>query len=288
MIVVAEETKDLNVMRYFPLGMRKYLYKLKLDEIEEIRLRRLKPVMIKTSSGKFPLKSNGVPIICDEKMLDETVLKIFENSFYTYKERASKGYITLEGGHRVGIAASFTKDTFGNLSVSDVSGLNFRIAHQHYGVSDSVLSQLGDGKSLKNTLIISPPGCGKTTFLCDMVRNISHMGVSVCVVDERSELFSLYNGIPSYDTGDNTDILDNIPKKEGMEIALRTLSPDVIVTDEIGRGEEEIIRYITKCGVSVIASVHGDKNNVPKSITELFENKIYIDAEHIAHIEVKI
>ena len=179
----------------------------------------------------------------------------------------------------MGIAGSYSTDENNNLCIREVSGLNFRVAKEHKGVSDKVFPCIYNNGNIKNTIIISPPGCGKTTLLRDIVRSLSCSGVNVSVVDERHELFSMHNGVPSFECGPFTDVIDNCSKSQGMEMALRTLSPQVIVTDEAGSSELDIIRYIMNCGIKVITTLHGDKYT-SSDYKNSFEKVIFLDYGH--------
>ena len=141
--------------------------------------------------------------------------------------------------------------------IENISGLNYRLARQIMGAADGVIDSIINGRTIRSTLIIAPPNMGKTTLLRDAVRQISARGFKVSVVDERSEISGIYDGTIMYDLGPNTDVLDNSPKAEGIMMMLRSMSPDVIATDEIGgAGDMEAIVAAAVRGVSVIATVH--------------------------------
>ncbi len=265
MFIASEETYENSIINYIPKSIRKYLYTINTDAVEEIRMRKNMPVTVKTGDGHFILSKNGRlarisenPVIATSAEVENAVMLISENSFYSVSDKMAKGYITLEGGHRIGIAGSYSVSDDNMVGIVNVSGLNYRIAREITGVSDGFSDKIYNNGNVKNTLIISPPGYGKTTFLRDLIRSLSYKGLSVSVVDERHELFAMYNGVPAFDTGPFTDVLDNCGKTRGMEIALRTLSPQVIATDEIGAGEADVLKYIMKSGISVIATMHTD------------------------------
>ena len=180
-----------------------------------------------------------------------------------------------------------------------ISFLNIRVSHQIIGAADSILPFLYEDKKLCNTLLISMPGIGKTTLLRDMVRQVSDgnsyaKGMTVGVVDERSEIAGCFKGVAQNDLGIRTDVLDACPKALGMMLLLRSMAPKVIAVDEIGdRGDEEMIRQVTRCGVRVMATIHGnDMEDLQNSMIgrHLFEEKIfdrYIVLERVEKEKIK-
>lgn len=204
------------------------------------------------------------------------------------KAKSVIGYITIKGGHRVGIAGNvlFTEGKVSN--VNYISSLNFRISRQVIGCSTKALKHILDveNNTIYNTLIVSPPGAGKTTLLRDLIRkisngmeNIKYKGKTIGVVDERGELAAMYKGIPQNDIGLKTDILDNIPKSVGMTMLIRSMSPQIIVADEIGNKEDvEAIHYAICCGIKGIFTAHGgsiEDLNLNPAISELIKRHIF-------------
>ena len=139
--------------------------------------------------------------------------------------------------------------------MAEVSGFNIRIAREWKGCADGILSQV---EASEGTLIVSPPGLGKTTLLRDIARLLSQRGARVCVIDERGEIAACIDGVPTLDVGPRTDVFSMCPKKTAIMIAVRALSPDVVVTDELGApGDHEAVLEASRCGVRVVASAHG-------------------------------
>ena len=252
-------------------------------QIEEIRLRSNKPLALKIGQDTQ---------ITDYTVSQEEVLQAFEkvceSSIYSYRKQICDGYITIKGGNRVGIVGSAVVDNGQVINVNYVSSLNFRIASQRIGCSNPVIEDLIDtyNNSIYNTLIVSPPGCGKTTLLRDIVRNISNgikvlgfKGKTVGVVDERGEISAMYKGIPQNDVGIRTDVIDNMPKPEAMRILVRSRAPDVIVCDEIGSVEDiKAIDYAMCSGVKGIFTAHGkDIDEVSRNpeLSKLLNKKIF-------------
>ena len=185
-------------------------------------------------------------IVSSEDVI-ETLQNICENSIYSYQNQICNGFVTIRGGHRVGITGNVIMEDKKIINMNYISSLNFRIAKQIKGCSDKILKYILDldNNTIYNTLIISEPGAGKTTILRDTIRKISSgieqlnfKGITVGVVDERGEIAAMYKGIAQNDVGIKTDVLSNIPKSIGMKMLIRSMCPNVIVADEIGSKED--------------------------------------------------
>lgn len=267
MIVANNEqiSKDSGFFSYIPRNIRKYLYLIQTERLEEVRLRLGRPVMFYFSDGHYFLSKKGSletapagAVICTKQDIEEGMELITASSVYAVEEQIQQGFVTVSGGHRVGICGSGVI-TDGNISfVKHICGLNYRFAHEKKGVADKLLPYICSGGQLLSTLIIAPPGCGKTTMLREITRKLSLLGKKISVVDERGELAGMVDGCSSYDLGYSTDILENVRKDKGMLMMLRSMSPDVIVTDEIGtESDVKAMKKIKQAGVRIIASIHG-------------------------------
>ena len=276
---------------------RDICYNINENTIEEIRIRVDRPVILKYPEGKED--------ILDHVVTQNEILNILQslcnNSIYSYQSQICDGYITLQGGHRVGITGNVAMKDGKITNVNYVSSLNFRIAREIIGASDEILKEVVTRKSntssqnnyrnanidnndisnleINNTLIVSRPGCGKTTVLRDLVRNISNKGFTVSLIDERGEIASMYKGIPQNDIGLRTDVMDNVNKSLGMKIAVRTMAPQVIVADEIGtEGDLEAINYGICSGVKGIFTAHGadiSELRQNETLNKLYEEKLF-------------
>ncbi len=255
-----EERIKNEILKYFPIQIRDCIIKnanYKLKDIREIRIRVNKPVILKTFSND---------IVIDNVNIDkETISKIFEcicgNSIYAFTDEISNGFVTIFGGHRVGISGKPLYKDGKIYNIKDVSSLNFRVARQVIGAGDKIINLIKKNGIFENTLIISPPGVGKTTVLRDIVRQISNSGYEVSLIDERTEIAACFNGIPQNDVGKRTDVMDGVNKDDGIRMMVRSMRPDFVATDEIGTDDDaEAIMYAINSGVKVIATAHG--NNI--------------------------
>ena len=247
------------------------------DNFEEIRIRSRRDTLI-ISGGREISLHDASEITPD--ILEETLNRLLDYSYYAYEDELSKGYITIEGGHRVGICGRVTLREDKVHLIKDISSLNIRRSRQIIGASSKVIKAVCDDsrKVISNTLIISPPKCGKTTILRDLARVLSNKGFKVGICDERSEIAGCYNGETSYDLGDRTDVLDGCPKAEGILMLIRAMSPDVIITDEIGKKEDvKAIEAALCAGVGIITTIHGSsyEDIACSSIGELVENQVF-------------
>lgn len=271
------ETKfPLYIFELFPLKIKKLLSELPpgiSKEIEEIRLRSNRPLLLVTSERHFTITPHGrvtetlqSGYVMTLNDIEKVLHKVSQSSIYAWEEEFRRGYITISGGHRIGLTGKVILDKGLVKSMKEISGLNFRIARELKGVADKVLPYLIEkDKRVKHTLIVSPPQCGKTTLLRDIIRQLStgipifnFTGVNVGLVDERSELAGTYGGIPQFDIGLRTDVLDGCPKAQGMIMLIRSMSPQVIATDEIGTLEDiRAMEEVLNAGISLITTVHG-------------------------------
>lgn len=225
--------------------------------LQEIRLRIGKPLtVLYKGKEKFLTK-------VEQEDLRETLEYISNYSLYAYENELRQGFITIEGGHRVGMAGKVVLEEGKIKSLKYISSINIRVAHEVKGCADKIFPYITKERQICHTLIISPPRCGKTTLLRDMIRQISDgnrwvKGVPVGVVDERSELGGCYMGTAQNDLGIRTDILDCCPKADGMLMLIRSMAPQVIAVDEIGAREEICaIEYALHCGCKMLATAHG-------------------------------
>lgn len=190
-------------------------------------------------------------------------------SLYAYENEMRQGYITIEGGHRIGLCGQVIVEKGQVKNLRYVSSINVRVSHEVKGCADKLLPYVSNSQEVYHTLIISPPRCGKTTILRDLIRQISDgnsyiKGQTVGVVDERSEIGGCYKGVSQNQLGIRTDILDGCPKAEGMNMLIRSMGPQVIAVDEIGTVEDiHAIDYAMHCGCKLIATVHA------KSVDEI-------------------
>ncbi|MGZ0041859.1 stage III sporulation protein AA [Paenibacillus ottowii] len=246
-------------------------------QLEEIRVREGRPLEVNangdhhfvTTAGRLTL--NPAEAYKPNREAAHRLLDFISNhSLYTMEEELRKGFITIPGGHRVGLAGRTVLNRGRVEHLRDISSFNVRIARAIPGIADRILPFVVDQKSgtIRHTLILSPPQHGKTTLLRDLARQLSYggmqgnggrrSGLKVGIIDERSEIAGSHKGIPGFDVGPRTDVLDGCPKAEGMMMMIRSMSPDVLIVDEIGRPEDaEAVREALHAGIAVIASAHG-------------------------------
>ncbi|MBS4959270.1 MAG: stage III sporulation protein AA [Clostridiales bacterium] len=236
------------------------------DNIYEIRMRPNREVIIYDKSAEWVLGNNNVPI-CDNKKKkrpdQKTIGKVMEvlsgYSLYSYEDEMKNGFLTLEGGHRVGVAGRMTTDGYGEQVLRNISSLNIRIARQQSGCSKEIQKYLLEKGRFLNTLIISLPGCGKTTLLRDLIRWLStEMKWNVSVADERGEIAACFRGVPQLDIGMRCDVMDAFPKAESMKYLLRSMTPDVIAADEIGSTADYLAaEEVILSGTALLCTAHG-------------------------------
>lgn len=291
--------KILEVMDYLPKHIRAMIRKLPdelLVDIEEIRLRLAKPLCVAGCNVEIFVGVEGKAESAAEKayLVSENDLKsslqlVCNFSMYSVEEELRNGFVTVSGGHRVGVCGRTVIENGKVKTLKDISYMNFRVAKQIIGASDKVIGYLiRSPDSIYNTLIISPPQCGKTTLLRDLVRRLSSgsvdnlfKGMKISLIDERSEIAACSLGVPRNDVGLRTDVLDGCPKAEGIIMMIRSMSPEVVATDEIGRKEDaDAVIDAVNAGVKVVTTIHGssigdflnkqDLNRIQKGVFERY------------------
>lgn len=181
-----------------------------------------------------------------------------KSSVHSMQSSLREGYVTVPGGHRIGICGTAIRDEKEIRGFRELSSVSIRIASSVETAAEGICEKVVKDSRFRNTLIISPPGHGKTTTLRDMVRRLSDGGFRVSLVDERGEIAAKYRGVPQFDVGKRTDVIDGINKADGAMMMLRTMSPDIIALDEITARED--IRAVCEsvsCGVGILATAHG-------------------------------
>ncbi|CDE15252.1 stage III sporulation protein AA [Clostridium sp. CAG:470] len=275
------------ILRYFPNKIYQIFSNLLQEnpqianELQEIRIRVDKPIILKLREKDLILQYN----ILQTEIL-QIVERLCENSIYAYKNQICEGFITIKGGHRVGLTGSCVIENGKITNIKYISSLNIRIAREVKNCSTRILREIIDieNKTIYNSIIVAPPGRGKTTILRDIIRRLSDgieeinfRGKTCGVVDERGEIAAMYKGAPQNDVGIRTDIIENVSKNKGIHMLIRTMAPEIIACDEIGSKEDvEAIHYALYSGVKGIFTMHGKnvediKNN--KQIYELIENR---------------
>ncbi len=244
------------ILRYFPTEVGNFYRKTEeaAERVREIRIRVGCPPVIVSDTlhvGDEPLGADAVR---------RTAERLCQNSIYARQGDLRQGFVTIAGGHRAGICGRTVVEDGKVHHLADISSVNLRVAHQILGAADRVMPSIVQGTDILNTLVISPPAAGKTTLLRDIARQLGGgtYRFRVGLLDERGEIAAMYRGEAQNDVGFLTDVYDGCPKAEGMRMLLRGMSPQVLITDEIGtRADGEAITEAVYSGVSVICSLHG-------------------------------
>lgn len=264
------------VLQYFPRSVREQIL-MRINEqlaqyVEEIRIRNNKPIVLKIAQEQMIIN-----YIIQKQEIEELFHRICENSIYSYQKQISEGYITIRGGHRIGITGSAVIENDKVINLNYISSLNIRIAREKKDSSREIIQEIINFRenTIYNTLIVSPPGGGKTTLLRDIIRKISN-GIEeinfrpkvVGVVDERGEIAAMYKGVAQNDIGIMTDVINNIDKARGMKSLIRSMAPQIIACDEIGNKQDiEAINIAICAGIKGIFTAHGS------SIEEIKKNQ---------------
>ena len=256
----ADNMQDL--LQYFPERLRESIGAFG-DGVTEIRLRREKPIVLMRNSEMFFFDSNGritkafdsdrIKVTSAE--IDSFFYAICRNSVHSFQEDICSGFITLSGGHRVGLCGTAVIRDGKITNIKNISGFNVRVSREVIGSGEDIYNRIFCG-GLKNVLIAGVPASGKTTILRDLCRLLGSR-YKVSLIDERSEIATVYSGVPQNDVGINTDVFDGYSKADGLEAAVRVMSPDIIIFDEAGSQDEfEYMEHAMNCGIRICASIH--------------------------------
>lgn len=260
---------------------------LNFSKIYEIRIRSEKPIMINYAGKFYYLGLEGLTddednaIICENKIVETIVLRASNHSIYSVNEDIKKGFITISGGIRIGICGDLVFENGIIKTIKNFSSLNLRFPHEVKNCSLKAFNYILNNSEILNTLIVSPPSSGKTTFIRDLCYQISskNLPLNLLLLDERNEISATINGVNQMDIGKRTDVMLYSTKKIGFENGIRSMAPDVILTDELGNKEDlEAINYACFCGVKIIASTHAKdildlKNKA--NFNEIINKKIF-------------
>jgi stage III sporulation protein AA len=288
-----------NILIHFPRAMNECICRTSDDvliHLNEIRL-RVNRAVTASSIMEYTLDKNGfvenssVPIIVGMEEINTIFSSAVRHSPYAYNDEIKNGYITLKGGHRVGLCGRAVHNNQGISTIKNISSLNIRISKEIFTAASEIMSYITENGKILNTLIISAPSCGKTTVLRDIIRRLSNgIGCSphnIAVADERGEIAACFNGVAQNDIGHRTDILDAAVKAEGIMSLIRSMAPMVIATDEVGTYEDaKALRAASLCGVKMLCTAHAydiedmlmDRDTIKKEICSLFERIVVLQS----------
>lgn len=275
------------ILRILPLNLSKEINSTGGNtNINEVRLRVGKKAILVVSSVEIFLQY----VVTLQDLL-EILIKVSKNSIYAIQNDINNGFVVIKGGHRIGICGEVILENGKIKNIKNINSMNIRVARQLPGCSDKVLPYIIKNNNFLNTLIVSPPGCGKTTILRDIIRQVSNgveifgfLGKNIGLVDERGEIAAVCQGIANLDVGIRTDVMSNVPKYIGMEMLVRSMGVNIIATDEIGNKEDiEAIKYASLSGVNLIFTMHGrsledvlNKEGIKQLIEEKFFEMVII------------
>lgn len=269
------------LMPYFPKHIQEILISLEAmdkEKISELRFRIFSHIEIVLQGGLGKWVEKPMVYQITPQDMEEIFLLLCSCSVYSYIDELRQGYITLAGGHRAGLCGKAVIKEGKITSMKDITSINIRVSREVRDCAVGVMPYIVGHRGVRNTLILAPPGGGKTTMLRDIARQLSDgmtsqtIGMRVGIIDERSEIAARSGLYLGHDVGKRTDVLEGIKKSQAIGMMIRTMAPQVIITDELG-DEQDLcaVREAVYSGVSVIASIHAS------SIKDLRKKKLFLE-----------
>lgn len=271
------------ILRLFPTNLKRLInnyLEFKWGKLQEIRLRLNQTIEFNFNDSNEWLET----YLLTEQDCQYVINQLSEHSLYRLEDELREGYITIEGGHRVGLAGEVSTQEGKVKQLQYITFFNIRIAREVKNVAKHCIEMIYEKEMFLNTLIIGAPQTGKTTLVRDIARNISEGTTKtnthkVAIIDERSEIAASINGVPQHNLGRRTDVMDACPKVDGMMMMIRSMSPEVIIVDEIGKQEDvQALMEAIYAGVTIICTVHGhsiDSLKKRPSTKLLFDNQVF-------------
>lgn len=276
--------KEQVLQRMLPQGIFRLLQisDITMEKLQEIRMNTGQPLLLKYEGREVILDESGHRVNDSTQAHKVTALEVKEtfefmchHSVYAYEEEIRQGFLTVEGGHRIGIAGQAVWEQGRLRQLKYISSLNIRLASQVLDSAETVIPYLFEKEVFCHTLIIGAPCSGKTTLLRDCIRLLSdgsggRAGERVGVVDERGEIAACYHGVPQNNLGARTDVLDRLPKAQGVFMLIRSMAPRIIAVDEVGSIQDmEALTEACLSGCGVLATIHGN------DLEEVFQRPMF-------------